>query len=812
MKQKRIWLCVMLAFLVLPSYSVLAQNSINISETSLFSANSDPKVILRTKEILIQEIEKRSNIKLKEIKRITHGSYIILALEKDISTLPARFKSKLTSLSELKSEGYHLQVIPQENSVVIIGKDARGLMYGAGSLLRKAEISAGKILIGENVTITTSPKYPVRGHQLGYRPKTNSYDAFTAAQFDQYIRELAIFGANSIEIMPPRTDDKPTSIHMKVPAIDMVKAQSSIAQSYGMDVWMWYPNLEKDYSDPAIIKKELAEREEVFKSVPKINQIFTPGGDPGDLHPGELFEWMGKVATVLQKYHPDAKIWLSPQSFQPNKAWFDEFFIRVNQKPSWLGGLVFGPWVKMPMDQIKAALKVDLPIRNYPDIAHLMASQYPIQFWDPAWARTLGREPIIPRPVDQKVFHNNLAEHCIGSITYSEGNNDDVNKFIWSDQDWNPETDVRSTLLDYTRLFLGPALASEGVEAILALENNLKGPLLTHPDILRTLWAWQAMEKSGEPILNRNFRFQMGLLRAYFDAYTQERLIYETYLENQALAELEDHSLPLAERLTKGKTTLERAWKEPIRDNWRKKSMDLADSLFQNIGSQLTIGKHGAMPGRGNFLDFIQYPLNDGPWLLKEINRIEQLQNTAIAEKELQQLLHRKNPGPGGFYDHFGNVSSWDKVIPGLPWDEDPGSLRSPRTGYSFSISGPEWTMDVPGVPVKVSATPKEWISQAEAIYDVPLRIAYKDLDPAYQYKIRIVYSGRFKSSIRMMTDDGLLIHDYLKMENQPVREFQLPYESTKDGKITFIWDCLDEERGVQVSEIMIVRDGKAGK
>lgn len=812
MIQKYSWLCMMLAFFVLSGFSVIGQNMVDITVTSLFATNSDPKVVLRTKEILTQEIEKRSNIKLKEVKRIGTGSYIILALEKDISTLPARFKTQLPTISDLKPEGYHLQVIPHENSVLIIGKDARGLLYGAGAFLRKAEISAGKILIGENVTITTSPQYPVRGHQLGYRPKTNSYDAFTVAQFDQYIRELAIFGANSIEIMPPRTDDKPTSIHMKIPAIDMVKAQSRIAQSYGMDVWMWYPNLEKDYSDPDIIKKELTEREDVFKSVPKINQIFTPGGDPGDLHPEELFEWMEKVAKVLQKYHPEAKIWLSPQSFQPNKAWFDEFFIRVNQKPSWLGGLVFGPWVKMPMDQIKAALKVDLPIRNYPDISHLMASQYPISFWDPAWAKTLGREPIIPRPVDQKLFHNDLAEDCIGSITYSEGNNDDVNKFIWSDQDWNPKTDVRSTLLDYTRFFFGPALASQGVEAILALEENLKGPVLTHPNISHTLWAWQAMERSAEPILKGNFRFQMGLLRAYYDAYTQERLVYETYLEQQAIAELANKSISLAERLARGKTTLELAWTAPIREEWKRQCMDLADSLFKNIGSQLTIEKHGAMPGRGNFIDFIQYPLNDSPWLIREITRIEKMQDWAAGEKELHQLLHRTDPGPGGYYDHFGHESAWKRVNQILPWKEDPGSLRSPRTGYSFSVSGPEWTMDVPGVPVKVTTAPKEWSSQAEAIYDVPLQIAYQDLDPAFQYKIKIVYSGRFKSSIRLKTDDGHLIHDYLKMENQPVREFKLPYEATKDGRVSFNWDCLDEERGVQVSEIMIIRDGKAGK
>ena len=37
----------------------------------------------------------------------------------------------------------------------------------------------------------------MRGHQLGYRPKTNAYDAWSVPMWEQYIRELAIFGTNS---------------------------------------------------------------------------------------------------------------------------------------------------------------------------------------------------------------------------------------------------------------------------------------------------------------------------------------------------------------------------------------------------------------------------------------------------------------------------------------------------------------------------------------------------------------------------------------------------------------------------------------
>ncbi len=51
------------------------------------------------------------------------------------------------------------------------------------------------------MNLTSSPHYAVRGHQLGYRPKTNAYDAMTVEMWDQYIRELAIFGTNTIELL-----------------------------------------------------------------------------------------------------------------------------------------------------------------------------------------------------------------------------------------------------------------------------------------------------------------------------------------------------------------------------------------------------------------------------------------------------------------------------------------------------------------------------------------------------------------------------------------------------------------------------------
>ena len=75
-------------------------------------------------------------------------------------------------------------------------------------------------------TSTTAPEYPLRGHQLGYRPKTNSYDAWDLAQWEQYIRDLAVFGTNAIELIPPRSDDDADSPHFPLPPMEMMVGMS----------------------------------------------------------------------------------------------------------------------------------------------------------------------------------------------------------------------------------------------------------------------------------------------------------------------------------------------------------------------------------------------------------------------------------------------------------------------------------------------------------------------------------------------------------------------------------------------------------
>ena len=72
--------------------------------------------------------------------------------------------------------------------------------------------------------------------------------------------------------------------------------------------------------------------------------------------------------------------------------WLDEFYEIVRREPEWLGGIVFGPQVRVSLKQLRQAIPARYPIRHYPDITHSRQCQYPVPDWDVAHAVTSSRE------------------------------------------------------------------------------------------------------------------------------------------------------------------------------------------------------------------------------------------------------------------------------------------------------------------------------------------------------------------------------------------------------------------------------------
>jgi len=797
-----------LSFLVLMFPLVLPASSASLDFTNsvIVTPPKLERLELKAITVLREEIQKRTGIQLSTLTQWPKNQQPVIAVGQtaQMKMLAGPSSDFLEGGQALGKEGFRLSV--KENAIFVAGNDPRGVFYGIGKLLRTLRMIPGSISVPEDSDIASPPRYPIRGHQLGYRPKTNAYDAWSPAQFDQYIRELALFGANSIEIIPPRTDDDLTSPHMKLAPIEMMIKQAEIIDSYGMDVWIWYPNMGNDYTHPDSIREELQEREDIFKKLNRIDAVFVPGGDPGDLQPDVLFAWLGKVAEVLNKYHPSAKIWVSPQAFRPTKEWLDAFYKNVNLKYPWFGGVVFGPWVKTPLPEIRKIVDQEIPIRRYPDITHSISCQYPVKDWDLAFAMTLGRECYNPRPAAEKVIHNLLDEFASGSISYSEGINDDVNKFIWSGQDWDPATPVIETLREYARLFIDPDASEEIAQGISALERNWHGPLIANKSVEVTLKQWKSMGKELPQNVVKNYRFQMGLLRAYYDAYIRERLIHETALESQAKEALRDTANNTSgQKIEAAESILNQTWAKPVAQDYKTRCWEIADYLFEAIGSQTSVKKHGAQSGRGDFMDYIDAPLSNVIWLLSQFEKIQQAQDEQARLVLIDQLLNWDNPGPGGFYDNLGQSVDTSRLAKYPAWQDDPGGLRSPQVSFAAGLRGQEWVHTVRATGFDGRAIPLAWMNQITTLYDTPLSVVYEDLDPQSSYVLRVAYTGRFQAKIRLTADDEFQIHEMRETGTTPISEFPIPHEATKDGRVKLTWTCAEGERGTQVAELWLI-------
>jgi hypothetical protein len=750
-------------------------------------------------QVLVEEVRKRTLITLPVVTAARPGKPAI-----HVGQIDAGGVSAIVGLARPGAEGFQVAVSGSGDSmkVTVAGADERGVLFGVGRLLRELRMDRGLLAVPTSLSISTTPATPLRGHQLGYRPKTNSYDGWTVALWDQYIRELAIFGTNAIELIPPRSDDEADSPHFTLPPMEMMVEMSRIADEYGLDVWIWYPALDKDYGDPATVEFALKEWAEVFKRLPRVDAILVPGGDPGSTEPRHMFALLEKQTASLRRFHPRATMWLSPQGLTAD--WMNQFYQLMAAQPSWLEGLVFGPQVRDPLPTLRAKIDKRYKIRHYPDITHSLRAQYPVPDWDVAHAQTSNREPINPRPVDQTAIYRALDQHVVGFITYSEGCNDDVNKIIWSTLGWDRDSDPLETLRQYSRFFIGDRYTESFAEGVLALERNWRGPLAANTSVDATLGQFQALEDTAAPRDLQNWRFQQALYRAYYDAYVRRRLVAEQALEADAMAQLaRARRIGSRAAMDAAESLLARGHVSPAVAALRARVGELAEALFQSIRMQLAVRPYGAIAvGRGATLDSVDMPLNDRAWLAEQFTEIRTFAKEEDRLAAIERIVRWTDPGAGGFYDDLGNPSRQPHLVRGPGLATDPGSFQSTATGFGYR---PGWRLS--------------WITHAESFYDGQVEMRYDGLDPNARYRVRVVYAGdvfSFTRKLRLDADGATEVHGWITKQGHPKPvEYDISASATADGSLTLTWrqepGAGGAGRGNQIAEVWLLRATATG-
>ncbi|MBS1799506.1 MAG: hypothetical protein JSS95_06730 [Acidobacteria bacterium] len=726
-------------------------------------------------QILSEEVSKRTRIAWPISTEVANTSapLVIVATKPHLTGILAAGHLAIPSFVETaESEGFSIRILGKDKRVVLIaGNDTRGVLFGIGYFLRHLDMQPQSIFSANLVDTDQEPEYPVRGHQLGYRPKNNTYDGWDIKAFDQYIRDLILFGTNTIELIPPHSDDAATSPLFPVPSMEMMVSLSSLIHHYGLRCSIWFPAMEKDYTDPAQLERSIHEWGNVFSQLQQVDSIFVPGGDPGHTDPKVLFHFLGRVAIELHKYHPHAEIWVSPQAF--SEEWLSQFYALLRDRPSWLTGVVYGSEMRPTPAEFRAHVPPSIPIRFYPDIAHTASSEHPVPNWDPAFALTEGREPINPRPVDEGLIFHSASKTTIGFVTYSEGVNDDVNKFLWSGWGWNSKQTSDEILAQYVHLFLAPALSSEILPPLHGLEDNWRGPARSNPSIEPTLAAFQVLA-SKYPGLKTNWRFQQLLYRAYYDTYVQRRLRDESSAQEKAVQILRSaYPSNTNENIIEAETAIATPPQCSV-SSLCQRIQNLADDLFASVRMQLTVSRHHASSvDRGANADSVDEPITDRLWILGKLKYAKATSGTnrTAIVKEILDMVAPTSP----LYDDIGQPGRQAHILPQPPALDNPILNERIYSGVIKSLQSDQ-------------VLPISKRTYLGSLYDEPMRMKYPNLKKNTKYLFHVTYA-KDSTDLKLSANHILLKGTCHSSANGCLEmTYSIPATLTSFGNLDFEW------------------------
>ena len=145
-------------------YSNVLAEQVAFSEAKILISNEIASPVRETcLRVLKEEIEIRTSIELEQIESWSSKNVkIALALSSTEKlfgkTVPKRSGA---DLPELKSEGFRVYLDTQNGSTIlwIIGADSRGVLFGLGEFLRKAELKTNSISLSNPFDFASSPVY-----------------------------------------------------------------------------------------------------------------------------------------------------------------------------------------------------------------------------------------------------------------------------------------------------------------------------------------------------------------------------------------------------------------------------------------------------------------------------------------------------------------------------------------------------------------------------------------------------------------------------------------------------------------------------
>ncbi len=583
------------------------------------------------------------------------------------------------------------RIVSDGAGLILKAYGVRGLIYASGMLLRSLERSAGGAELVRDIAGEYSPHKAVRGHQLGYRTLPNTYDAWSLDNYREYIEDIMLFGANTVEDTIYIDVPQNRNALMKYSQEELLAGLSDICEEYDIDLSLWYPNYDGESADDGA-----ACHEKIFRSVRRLNYYFPPGGDPGRLPAREFIERTKKYSRILKSIHPEAKVYPSAQSPEgPFGEWAETFMRGMNKCPEEIDGVVTGPNWAYPIELLRELLPERYPIRFYPDITHNLRCEHPVPNWHFALANALSRESCNPRMSFYRELHKEVDPYCIGSVSYSEGVHDDINKMYWGALDYSGDADIPEFAREYSRTFIARGKTEEYARFILDMERAWDSDPVENDHIDSAFDFISAETKDGNDF-GGNWRLALMYFKAACDKYVKSKRSYDL-------------------ALMRGEQPL--VTSRPMRPVLDK----TAGTLFELIGIQLDVERyHADGVERGAVLDTIDNPVTDRQWAARHPDA------KCIGSPDGQFVIPDL---PYAYYLSFAGKNASEILDEQTPY-------------YYMDIQGDrERFRDAP-LPMRMCA-----------VYDhYDLRLDIKGLNPGTDYELRLNILTQYRDDVDAFT------------------------------------------------------------
>src|SRR5947209_5339495 len=166
-------------WLLVGSVSAVQAAELDLRRAVLVTSPNLSKSESKAVTMLLDEVQKRTLVRWETAQAWPADGTSVVAVgpAASLQAFAGPFADRLAARRQDKgAEGYQILVETKGRAapaVFVVGNDARGVLFGVGRLLRELHLARGKLTLADDVDVATAPKYPLRGHQLGYRPKTN---------------------------------------------------------------------------------------------------------------------------------------------------------------------------------------------------------------------------------------------------------------------------------------------------------------------------------------------------------------------------------------------------------------------------------------------------------------------------------------------------------------------------------------------------------------------------------------------------------------------------------------------------------------